>query len=82
MKNKKLADMQPWKRQVGKALSANLPEVLRDLGYELEFRSGIEIGYVFCNKSRLGVHFYHISNASLGRKNPGEEACPVPILYQ
>ena len=46
----------------------------KDLGYELEFRSGIEAAYIFCNQSRLGLHFYHISNASLRRKNPGEES--------
>lgn len=49
----------------------------KDLHYPLEFRSGIELGYVFCNQSRVGVHFYHISNASLsrtrGKNNPGEE---------
>lgn len=50
----------------------------KDLHYPLEFRSGIEVGYVFCNQSRLGIHFYHISNASLsrtrGKNNPGEES--------
>lgn len=46
----------------------------RDLGYPLEFRSGIELGWQFSDKSRLGVHFYHLSNASIGRRNPGEES--------
>lgn len=50
----------------------------KDLHYPIEFRSGIELGYVFCNQSRLGIHFYHISNASLsrtrGKNNPGEES--------
>lgn len=46
----------------------------KDLYFPLEFRSGIEVGLVFCNQSRLGVHFYHISNASLGKRNPGEES--------
>lgn len=46
----------------------------RDLGFPLEFRSGVELAWQFCDKSRLGVHFYHLSNASLGRRNPGEES--------
>lgn len=50
----------------------------KNLGYPLEFRSGIEIGYQFDDGRRLGIHFYHLSNASLGHKNPGEESL---ILY-
>lgn len=46
----------------------------KDLGFPLEFRSGVELGWVFCNQVRLGVHFYHLSNASLGHRNPGEES--------
>jgi hypothetical protein len=46
----------------------------RDLGYPIEFRSGIEVGWQFKSLARVGVHFYHISNASLGKRNPGEES--------
>lgn len=46
----------------------------KNLGYPLEFRSGIEVGWQFSDFTRLGVHFYHLSNASLGKKNPGEES--------
>lgn len=46
----------------------------KDLGYPLEFRSGIELAWQFCDWHRLGVHFYHLSNASIGRRNPGEES--------
>ncbi len=46
----------------------------KDLGYPLEFRSGIELAWQFSDWRRLGVHFYHLSNASLGKKNPGEES--------
>ena len=49
----------------------------KKLGYPLEFRSGIEIGREFANQSRIGFHFYHISNASIGRRNPGEESLVV-----
>lgn len=46
----------------------------RDLGYPLEFRSGVEFAWEFSDYRRLGVHFYHLSNASLGKRNPGEES--------
>jgi len=46
----------------------------KNLGFPLEFRSGIEAGWRFKNCYRLGAHFYHISNASLGSRNPGEES--------
>lgn len=46
----------------------------KDLGFPLEFRSGIEMAWRFKNASRAGVHFYHLSNASMGWKNPGEES--------
>lgn len=46
----------------------------KDLHFPLEFRSSMELSYIFGNQGRLGAQFYHISNASLGRKNPGAEA--------
>jgi len=45
----------------------------KDLGFPLEFRTGIEIAAVLKNFTRVGVHFSHTSNASLGHKNPGLE---------
>ncbi len=46
----------------------------KNLGYPIEFRSGAELAWQFCDWHRLGVHFYHLSNASLGNRNPGEES--------
>lgn len=46
----------------------------KNLGYPLEFRSGVELAWQFSDWRRLGVHFYHLSNAGLGRRNPGEES--------
>ena len=46
----------------------------KSLGYPLEFRSGVELAWQFEDWHRLGVHFYHLSNASLGKRNPGEES--------
>lgn len=50
-----------------------------DLGHELEFRSSIELSYRFDNRTRLGVSFYHLSNASIGSDNPGTEV--LSIVY-
>ncbi len=44
-----------------------------ELGFPLEYRSSAELSYRFKNKSRFGGMFYHISNASLGFRNPGTE---------
>jgi lipid A 3-O-deacylase len=56
----------------------------KNLGYPLEFRSGVELAWQFSDWHRLGIHFYHLSNASLGRRNPGEESLvlfyDVPIV--
>jgi len=50
----------------------------KNLGFPIEFRSGIETGFRFKNYSRIGVHFYHMSNARKlfhwSSKNPGEES--------
>jgi len=45
----------------------------KDLGHVVEFRSALEVAYRFDNRSRLGVQFYHLSNASLDDNNPGTE---------
>lgn len=46
----------------------------KNLGFPLEFRSGVELGWQFADWHRIGVHFYHLSNASIGKRNPGEES--------
>lgn len=46
----------------------------KDLGHHIEFRSALEIAYRFDDRSRLGLEFYHRSNAGIGEKNPGEES--------
>lgn len=51
----------------------------RDLGHELEFRSSLELSYRFDNRTRLGLSFYHMSNASIGDSNPGTEV--LSIVY-
>ncbi len=57
-----------------------LPGGGKDLGFPLEFRSQLEAGYRFKNGTRLGVAFSHLSNASIGKTNPGEQS--LVLVYQ
>lgn len=56
----------------------------KNLGYPIEFRSGVELAWQFSDWHRLGFHFYHLSNASIGNRNPGEESLvlfyDIPII--
>jgi len=45
----------------------------KDLGYDLEFYSQLRLEYRLAAGSRIGLGVGHISNASLGRRNPGAE---------
>jgi lipid A 3-O-deacylase len=44
-----------------------------DLGSHWEFRTGAELAYRFADERRLGIGFYHMSNAGIGKENPGQE---------
>lgn len=50
-----------------------------DLGFDAEFRTGIEVARRLNNQHRLGLAFAHLSNGSLGDKNPGTET--IGIAY-
>ena len=52
----------------------------KDLGSEIEFRSTIELSYQLKTGKRVGVSLGHISNASIGNKNPGTEI--LSLSYQ
>ena len=43
----------------------------KDLGHVLEFKSEIQLSYSVSENSSFGVSYNHVSNASLGDKNPG-----------
>lgn len=43
------------------------------LGHPLEFRSGFEWYYVMSQEHQIGIAFHHLSNASIGKRNPGTE---------
>ena len=43
----------------------------KDLGHAIEFKSEIQLSFDIFSQSELGFSYNHISNASLGEKNPG-----------
>ena len=44
-----------------------------ELGFPQENRSSVELAYRTDSGMRIGAQFYHLSNASLGFRNPGTE---------
>lgn len=53
----------------------------KDLGHTVEFRSQLELGYNFQNGSRVTTGLAHISNASLGDRNPGTEILSLNYYF-
>jgi hypothetical protein len=51
----------------------------RDLGLDLEFYSFAELTRELPRNQRVGVRIGHLSNAGLGRRNPGSET--ISIVY-
>ncbi len=49
------------------------PDRRLNLGDSIEFRSHVECSFRLGSDQRIGLRFGHISNASLGRANPGSE---------
>ena len=43
----------------------------KDLGHVLEFKTEVQLSYGFSKDSSVGISYNHVSNASLGDKNPG-----------
>ena len=43
----------------------------KDLGHVLEFKSEVQLSYISSENTSFGVSYNHVSNASLGDKNPG-----------
>lgn len=46
----------------------------KDLGGPVEFRTALEIGYEWANRTRLALAVYHLSNAGLYDHNPGSNS--------
>ena len=54
----------------------------KDLGSPLEFKSEIQMSFDLSDSSHLGMSYNHISNASLGTKNPGANSYMLNFLKQ
>ena len=52
----------------------------KKLGSKLEIRTTLEFSYELKNLNRIGISIGHISNANIGKKNPGTEI--ISISYQ
>ena len=54
----------------------------KDLGSALEFKSEIQMSLNLSNSTEFGISYNHISNASLGDKNPGANSYMFNFLKQ
>jgi lipid A 3-O-deacylase len=52
----------------------------KDLGNTLEFRSGLDLLYALPMGGKVGVGFYHLSNASISDDNPGTNSLLLRYL--
>ena len=43
----------------------------KDLGHVLEFKTEVQLSYTVSDSTNFGISYNHLSNASLGDKNPG-----------
>ena len=54
----------------------------KDLGHTVEFKSEIQLSLDLFSNSELGFSYNHISNASLGEKNPGANSYMFNFIKQ
>ena len=54
----------------------------KDLGSALEFKSEIQMSVNLSDSAEFGMSYNHISNASLGDKNPGANSYMINFLKQ
>ena len=54
----------------------------KDLGYPLEFKTEVQMSFDLSDTTHLGMSYNHISNASLGTKNPGANSYMFNFLKQ
>ena len=54
----------------------------KDLGSALEFKSEVQVSLNLSNSTEFGMSYNHISNASLGDKNPGANSYMLNFLKQ
>ena len=54
----------------------------KDLGHSLEFKSEVQMSLNLSESTQFGMSYNHISNASLGDKNPGANSYMINFLKQ
>ena len=54
----------------------------KDLGSPLEFKSEVQMTFNLSDTTHIGMSYNHISNASLGDKNPGANSYMINFLKQ
>ena len=54
----------------------------KDLGHIIEFKSEVQLSFDLFTNSELGFSYNHISNASLGKKNPGANSYMFNFIKQ
>ena len=54
----------------------------KDLGHAIEFKSEVQLSLNLHEKSQFGMSYNHISNASLGDKNPGANSYMFNFLQK
>jgi len=54
----------------------------KDLGHALEFKSEVQMSLNLSDTTEFGMSYNHISNASLGDKNPGANSYMINFLKQ
>ena len=52
----------------------------KDLGHILEFKTEVQASYDYSETTSFGMSYNHISNASLGDKNPGANSYEINFL--
>ena len=52
----------------------------KDLGHALEFKSEVQVSLNLSDTTEFGMSYNHISNASLGDKNPGANSYMINFL--
>ena len=54
----------------------------KDLGHALEFKSEVQMSLNLSDSTEFGMSYNHISNASLGTKNPGANSYMINLIKQ
>lgn len=70
-----------WRLTPGFAIALYEEGDGKDLGGVVEFRSSIELAYLLNRRSRVGLTFYHLSNAGIYDKNPGSNSLVASYAF-